>query len=941
MICRRLLPYSAFAACLLLLPYLLKAADTKVEWTDSGATFSAGTLGESGQNLYVNPRGELETIRRYDLDGNGHLDLLFNSTHDIFNALPATVVGADGATLQPSELAVDGSSRVLTHDLNRDGFDELVFMPNRQNVQQQRSSIIIAWGAADGWTTQRLTRQLPVNDVKSLAIGDLNADGWADLISVNGNGWLFGQPEGNIVRVYWGGKDGFLLSHYQDLGIPGAVEVATGNFGGQRAFVAVVMTGEGKLHFLSHDAGSHRITPSHTLELPLSSTETTPVKAQALLVHPGSGKGTDQIWVSTNGPSLLHVRTAGEGLTATSLNAAPATHLAFGRLDGDEWPDLVLTDLKPIYPSAKTPAGTSSSSVRILWGGSAGVTPENQTELSIPNAVSTAIGDLNTDGHGDLLVAVYQGDRSLKASSLIFFGAGNRQLPTRGAVVATEGAQGVTVARVNDRSKPVAVFANSQHRTLDDAVPLRLYWGIPGGFSRDRFVDIPNLSGYKSSASDLNADGHVDMIVINGGDISEEAAARAPDTGINIYWGGSKGNMDSPGPTKFDFTRRDILPEKHLGSINVADLNRDGHLDLVLGAFESASHPDTDIVIYYGAAGGFAPEHRKTIPVPGRSIGCLIADYNQDGELDIVIGSYTTNQVVTYWGKGGTYSSDRKSVLQYPAPIDLEAADFNADGWLDLVVASYEDSVAHHHDTGSSIFWGSAGGWHQSRSQWLPGMTPLGLAVADLDGDGHLDLVSPHYHGELSREQLPCYIFWGSTTGFAARNRTSLIVDSASEVVIADFNGDKRPDLAFAAHSIDPGHLLESPIFFNDGNRFASPKTQFLPAVGPHYMWVQDIGNIATRRPEEHFISRIHTWDTAQRSGRISIDGTMPLQSRVGVEVRSAASTDGIKTSTWRLVEAGSFTLPGHDRALQYRLTLQSENGDAYPIVRKVNVSLQ
>lgn len=69
----------------------LLAAET---WTDTGPTFVAGTLGNSGQNLYVNRRGELETIRRYDLDGNGHLDLLFNSTHDTYHALPATLVAA-------------------------------------------------------------------------------------------------------------------------------------------------------------------------------------------------------------------------------------------------------------------------------------------------------------------------------------------------------------------------------------------------------------------------------------------------------------------------------------------------------------------------------------------------------------------------------------------------------------------------------------------------------------------------------------------------------------------------------------------------------------------------------------------------------------------------------------------------------------------------------
>ncbi len=104
------------------------------------------TPGNSGQNLYVNRRGELETIRHYDIDGDGWLDLFFNSTHDTYNAVPATFATAKGTTINLARFGVDGSSRVVPHDLNRDGFTDLVFMPNQQNIQKQRASVAIAWG---------------------------------------------------------------------------------------------------------------------------------------------------------------------------------------------------------------------------------------------------------------------------------------------------------------------------------------------------------------------------------------------------------------------------------------------------------------------------------------------------------------------------------------------------------------------------------------------------------------------------------------------------------------------------------------------------------------------------------------------------------------------------------------------------------------------------
>lgn len=659
--------YFVLAASLLQPAPAALSAESQPAWTDSGASFSAGTLGDSGQNLYINRHGALETIRRYDLDGNGHLDLLFNNTHDLFNAIPATLASINGTSALTEELGVDGSSRVLVHDLNRDGFAELVFMPNQQNVQQQRSSIIIAWGGSDGWTTKRLTRQLPVNSMTSLAIGDLNNDGWPDLLALNSDGWLFGQPAGKIVRAYWGSADGYFLSRYQDLGIPGAVEIATGRFGPQGQFSAVVLTEKGSLCFLKMESKTGLLELVLTVNLPLESNQSGSSKAQCIVTQAGSSGSGDVIWVGTNGSALFQIATNKTQPKVTPFAIGPATHLSLGRLDDDQWDDLVLTNLKLVYPSEKRTT-KAEASVTILWGSEGGFNRARQTAHDIPNAFSTAIGDLSGDDHADLVVAVFQGDQSLKASSLIFLGDGKQRLPAQHLAVATEGARGVALARVTPASKPVAVFANSQHRTLDDAVPLRLYWGVPGGFSIDSVVDIPNLSGYKSSASDLNSDGYVDLIVINGGDISEEAAARVPDTGINIYWGGAEGNMKSPGPTKFDFSRRQILAEKHLGSINVADLNRDGFLDLVLGAFESANSPSTDLIIYFGSAEGFSATRRQAITVSGRSIGCLIIDANRDGDLDIIIGAYTKNEVVTYLGRNGQFSATDKIVLPYPGP---------------------------------------------------------------------------------------------------------------------------------------------------------------------------------------------------------------------------------------------------------------------------------
>src|SRR3569832_531882 len=92
---RFLVPCIASALACFLVPLAVIGATAGHEWHDTGrAAIVAGHLGNSGQNLYVNARGEIQIIRRFDVDENGWLDLIFNSTHDTWNALPAVLVTA-------------------------------------------------------------------------------------------------------------------------------------------------------------------------------------------------------------------------------------------------------------------------------------------------------------------------------------------------------------------------------------------------------------------------------------------------------------------------------------------------------------------------------------------------------------------------------------------------------------------------------------------------------------------------------------------------------------------------------------------------------------------------------------------------------------------------------------------------------------------------------
>src|SRR5262249_21325849 len=98
-----------------------ETADVFVD--DTFEDFAAGTVDAGGQNMYVSPDGKVRTTHRFDLTDDGHIDLIFNCTHDTYQMLPATagVVGRDRRT-RSLDVAVEGSQRVVLGDLNRDGY---------------------------------------------------------------------------------------------------------------------------------------------------------------------------------------------------------------------------------------------------------------------------------------------------------------------------------------------------------------------------------------------------------------------------------------------------------------------------------------------------------------------------------------------------------------------------------------------------------------------------------------------------------------------------------------------------------------------------------------------------------------------------------------------------------------------------------------------------
>lgn len=913
-------------------PCILIADSTFVD--DRFEDFSAGMADDGGNNLYAARDGTLRTINRFDLNGDGHLELLFNCTHNTYQMLPATAGTIDRKRQgESAEIAVEGSQRAVLDDLNNDGYTDIVFCPNTIGVHHERRFVTIAWGSAEGWTASRINSPLPMNSPTAIAVVDLNHDGWRDIAVLGAPRWRPEQPEGRSIRLYWGSPTGYAVTEFFDLGNAAARDLAAGDFDGDGARDLVVLQTDGKAQLIwGTKAGSAPWKPVTTV-LPLPAADAT-----CIAVGDVTGDARPDLVIGSSAAAITVVAALADRQWKEPLRTAafPSTQLTITDFDRDSHADLVLTQFAESRAAGGEQAGAVRNAkdfVRLMWGETGGFSVDRVTNLEVPLAVATAAGDLDGDGHFDLTIAVHQGETTFAGESLVYFGDSQRRF-TRGASgFRTSGTLHVVVAPAEKELPARAVFCNSIGGQLDEEVPLHLYWGGPKGFDPQRLWKIPFRSGYEGSAADLNADGFVDLILLNSGHAGEHAHADAT-LGANILWGGPEGLERS--------TKRTVLHEHFVGTSSVADLNRDGWLDLVLEPFAPEHGGEKEkLILYYGGADGFPSSRRVPLTMGGYAQEHLVADFNRDGWLDISVTTRSLECVRILWGGPAGFDPSREQRLKIAGPLGVDAADFNGDGWLDLLVGSYSDPVSGHRDMGLNIFWGGAGGFRHANAQWLPGFAPLGRSVADFDGDGFLDLVSPQQSGELTREDLACHLYWGSAKGYATRRRTTFFCDSVNDTMAADFNSDGRIDLAVACHTRHGDHRTQSRVLYNDGARFENPTVQKLPTNGPHLIWAADVGHIYDRKFRHTFESRMFQWTEAARQGTLASKETAPAGSRLEFSVRSAASKADLAAAQWRPVVKGIFPVDIAHRAMQYCATLHSDNGDRYPVLDRVEISLK
>lgn len=235
----------------------------------------------------------------------------------------------------------------------------------------------------------------------------------------------------------------------------------------------------------------------------------------------------------------------------------------------------------------------------------------------------------------------------------------------------------------------------------------------------------------------------------------------------------------------------------------VGDLNNDGRLDIYLTGFYG------DQLLLNDGTGHFSASNQALSTRYSSSLA--LTDVDGDGSLDVILNVDYPNGNEVWINDGAGHFTKNLFDLAYNTASAIAAGDLNGDGTPDLWQANNRDVL---NNGGGDTVWTSDGTGRFTRAGPAWGSSgSLGIALADLDGDGDLDAFvvnnssssgTAGFGNEVWLNQSPPI----ARDDFYAANGSSAVSVAANGVLANDSLGDHGSIIAILANAPDHGTVV-------------------------------------------------------------------------------------------------------------------------------------
>src|SRR5689334_15475549 len=260
------------------------------------------------------------------------------------------------------------------------------------------------------------------------------------------------------------------------------------------------------------------------------------------------------------------------------------------------------------------------------------------------------------------------------------------------------------------------------------------------------------------------------------------------------------------------------------------DFNGDGNVDVAL-----CGRGEQLLILAGTPRGGLRPLP-QTARCGKNPTFMIAADLDGDRRIDLAVANHDTDYLtILHNDGGGRFTARALPVHSVPHPHTVAAADFDGDGRTDLITDSWGENRL------TLLLADGHGGWRSPGTPIDVGRKPyVNVVAADLDGDGHTDLVMPN-----SGYDTVSIFFGDGQGGFKAAAQSPIMAGPTPFMIaVADVNGDGRPDIAVANYSGHMSDIARDGLTWlrNDGGRrFTAFPERVMPARGAWHLSAGDI----------------------------------------------------------------------------------------------------